>query len=552
MVNTERLCMGCMNDNGGEKICPICGHDSAADNSAQYLSIGTWLNDSRYLIGKVIEENGDSVVYIAWDNNNNTVVNVTEYLPAGIARRSADRLTVGPNDTDGLAFNRGKTEFTELHTLLSKVRIAGVLPVTDVFESNGTVYSVCKAVSCISLKDFLIRNGGVLKWEQIKPLFIPLLTTLNDLHNVGIVHRGISPENILVGRDGRLYFSGFSIKAARCANTDFAYKLYAGFSAPEQYDVEAETGFASDIYAMGAVLFRCVIGSVPPDAKERIVNDKLSIPANAAENVSRGALAAIANALKIDPFARTASADRFKKMIEATSEAVPAETANETPKKKKSNVKYVVIASLVTALFFVVIFGGLALFMDFDKFLDNGDANSSNISDTSSNYEPVFPQVNIKYNDNGIEVTDWSGKTYSELVTELKEQNVELEIIIIGKVYSDTFAKGQIVDQTVKTGKIEPNSEIGVYISLGKSTLIMPEIIGVPLDKAKGMLFEAGFSSENIFFRERYSDKTPGTVTASTVKPRETVSADEKIIIDYCPEAENADDSQGNGLTGKN
>lgn len=537
MVNTERLCMGCMNDNGGEKICPICGHDSSADNSAQYLSVGTWLNNNRYLIGKVIDENGDSVVYIAWDNDNNAVVNITEYLPAGVARRSADRLTVSPVDNEGIAFNRGMAEFNDLHTLLSKVKISGILPVIDVFESNGTVYSVCTTVSSIPLKDFLIRNGGVLKWEQVKPLFIPLLTTINDLHNVGIIHRGISLENILVGRDGRLYLSGFSIKAARCANTEFAYKLYAGISAPEQYEPDAEVGVACDIYAVGAVLFRCVIGSIPPDAKERIVNDKLSIPANAAENVSRGALAAIANALKVDASVRTASADRFKKMLEVASTTTPTEQVDEKPKKKKSaGKKYAVIASLVTALFFVVIVVGLVYFMDLGK-LFNNDENSSIPESSSSNYEPVFPQVNIKYNDNGIDVSDWSGKTYSELVKELNEQNVELEIVIIGKVYSDTYEKGLIVDQTVKEGKVEPNSEIGVYISLGKSTLIMPEILGLSCDKAKVMLFEAGFSSENIIFRERHSGQ-PGTVTGSTVKPRETVSADEKIIIDFCPEEE--------------
>ena len=531
-----------MNDNGGEKICPICGHDSSADNAAQYLSIGTWLNANRYLIGRVIEENGDSVTYIAWDNENNAVVNITEYLPAGLSRRSADRLTVGPNDNDGMAYNRGMGEFTELHTLLSNVRILGILPVVEVFQSNGTVYSVSSVVSSISLKDFLIRNGGVLKWEQVKPLFMPLLSTLNDLHNVGIAHRGISPENILVGRDGRLYLSGFSIKSARCANTEFAYKLAPGFAAPEQYDPEAEVGFAADIYAVGAVLFRCVIGSVPPDAKERVQNDKLSIPANAAETVSRGALAAIANALKVDPFARIATAERFKKMIEAAVGAVSVEQTNEAPKKKKNDSKkYAIIASLVTALFFVIVVGAMAFFVDFDKLFDNGQGENNPGNTSSNNYEPVFPEVNIKYNDNGIEVSDWSGKTYSELVTELDEQNIELEIIIIGKVYSDTYAKGQIVEQTLKEGKVEPNSEIGVYISLGKSTLVMPEIIDLPLDKAKVMLFEAGFSSENIFFRERYSDKTPGTVTASTVKPRETVSADEKIIIDYCPESQEAD-----------
>ena len=96
MVNTDRLCMGCMNDNGGEKVCPICGFDSAEDNAAEFLSVGTWLNANRYLVGRVIEESGDGVTYIGWDNDLNAVVNIKEYFPAGIAVRSADRMTVTP------------------------------------------------------------------------------------------------------------------------------------------------------------------------------------------------------------------------------------------------------------------------------------------------------------------------------------------------------------------------------------------------------------------------------------------------------------------------
>ena len=96
MVNTDRLCMGCMNDNGGEKVCPICGFDSAEDNAAEFLSVGTWLNANRYLVGRVIEESGDGVTYIGWDNDLNAVVNIKEYFPAGIAVRSASDTELVP------------------------------------------------------------------------------------------------------------------------------------------------------------------------------------------------------------------------------------------------------------------------------------------------------------------------------------------------------------------------------------------------------------------------------------------------------------------------
>ena len=542
MVNTDRLCMGCMNDKGGEKICPICGHDSAVDNSAQYLSIGTWLNSNRYLVGKVIEENGDSAVYIGWDNDSNAVVNIIEYLPAGLSRRSADRLTVSPSEDSAVAFNRGLDEFIQLYTRLSKVNAISILPVIDLFESNATVYAVIKRVSSISLKDFLLRNGGTLKWEQVKPLFLPLVSTLSELHDIGIVHRGISPDTVLVGRDGRLYLTGFSIKSARTANTEFAYKLSAGYAAPEQYDIEAESGLESDIYALGAVLFRCVIGSTPPDAKDRISNDKLSIPANAAESLSKGALVAIANALKTEVSARTPSAERYMKMIEAATGAVVAvDTVKEAgaPKKKASDSKkYAIISSLITAVFFIGVMAVLIFVLDIGKDADNPNGDDSNIS--SNMATPVFPQTDIKYNDNGVQVPDFVGKTYSEAASELNDQSLELEIVIIGKVYSDTYKRGAIVEQTVKNEKVEPNSEIGIYISLGKSSLTMPDVFGLTCDEAKIVLFEEGFLIDNIEFRERFSDAQPGTITGFSVGPGDIVSVDERIIIDYCPESNNS------------
>ncbi len=557
MVNTERLCMGCMNDNGGEKVCPICGYDSSLDNAAQYLSVGTWLNSNRYLVGKVIEENGDAVVYIGWDNDNNTVVNITEYLPAGLSRRSADRLTVSAGDDAGVAFNRGLEEFIQLHTDLSKITTVGILPVLDVFESNGTVYSVSSTVSSISLKDFLIRNGGTLKWEQVKPLLLPLISALSQLHDAGIIHRGISPDTILVGRDGRLYLTGFSIKSARTANTEFAYKLSSGYAAPEQYDIDAEAGPACDIYALGAALFRCVIGSTPPDAKERLANDKLAIPANAAETISKGALVAIANALKVDVETRTASADRFKKMIEAAVGIVTAPETEENKakaKKKKGSDgrKYALISSLITAVVFIGI--ALAVFFIFDLGNISSTDNGDNENNTSSVVEPIFSQTNVKFDDNGVEVPDWVGKTYSEAIKEVNDQNLELEIVIIGKVYNDSYERGAIVDQTVKGEKVEPNSEIGIYISLGKSSLTMPDLMGYTRDEAMIILFKEGFLIDNFEFRERISNATSGEIIGMSVDPGDIVSVDEHIIIDYCREwkdtgTPDSDISNGNSDT---
>ncbi len=554
MVNTDRLCKGCMNDNGGERNCPICGHDSASDNAAQYLSIGTWLNNNRYLIGKVIEENGDTTVYIGWDNDNNDVVHIAEYLPAGLARRSADRMTVSPADNEGIAFNRGLDEFVQLFTALSKIpTTAYILPVVDIFESNGTVYAVTSTVSSITLKDFLIRNGGVLKWEQIKLLFIPLLTTISQLHEAEIVHRGISPETILVGRDGHLYLSGFSIKSARVANTEFAYKLAPGFSAPEQYDVSAESGVESDVYAIGAVIFRAAIGSIVPDAKERLINDKLSIPANAAESISKGALIAIAGALKVNVAERTPSAEKFKKMIEAAQGMATLEEVAPAPVQKKSGsgVKYAIISSVITALIFLILillFGNL--FGDVFKKKESEPNNS--LQNSSVATEEIFQNEHIIETDDGVVLPNWTGYTYSEILSDINKNNYEFEIVIAGKEYSENVDEGRVirlVEHEMIGKKIEPNSRISVVISLGKSMRKLPDnLMGMTIEEAEFALLKAGFSLSNVTFRPRVADGKNGTVIG--VSHNGDVSVDEHITIDYCDGNNNDETPDDNTSSG--
>ena len=550
MVNTERLCMGCMNDSGGEKICPICGHNNSQDNGQEFLSVGTWLNANRYLVGKAIESGADGVTYIGWDNDLNAVVNIREYFPENIAVRSLDRMTVTAAEQRGYAFNKGSRDFVELYTALSKFpSISALLQVVDVFESNGTVYAVSNTVSGITLKAFLLRNGGVLKWEQVRPLFMPILSTLAQLHNKGIVHRAISPETIIVGRDGRLRLTGFFIKDARVEHTEFVPQLYTGYAAPEQYGYDnKDSGVTSDIYSIGAVIFRCLIGTTPPDSKERIISDHMSIPAKITETVPKAILSTIANAMKIDPDARTASAEHLKSVFESVAisastdvDSSKAQTSQKKPRKINDSKRYAIIASSITAGVFVVImavimiaFGG-SIFGNKQK---EEAPTSSVVPPVVSKVGDVDENVSADPDIKKYSVPDYKGNTYAQ-VMHTAELSEKFDIVIAGKKYSDSVERGQICDQTVEAGtQVVKDTEVGVYISLGPSSIPMPDIMGKNQQETYIMLLEYGFLPTNIKFIEKYDDTaTPKAVlsvsleTGTPLKAGSNVSLDDALVI---------------------
>lgn len=548
MVNTDRLCMGCMNDNGGEKVCPICGYDASEDNAPEYLAVGSWLNANRYLVGKVIEESGDGVTYIAWDNDLNAVVNIKEYFPAGIAQRSEDRITVTPAENRGMAFNAGKEEFENLFAALAKMpESTAILHIADAFESGGTVYVVSNTVSGTSLKAFLIRHGGALKWEQVKPLFMPLIATVSQLNDAGIVHRGISPDSIIVGRDGKLRLSSFCIKGARVERSEYLAQLPTGFAAPEQYLDSAETGASCDVYALGAVLFRCLIGTTTPDAKDRLVNDKLSIPAKITETVPRGVLVAVANALKVEKNDRLPSVERLYKLLEAVaSNTVMINGLNsektDKPEKKSTGAKYVVISILITALVFII--GIVAAFFIFDL----GDAlfpsskpvggsqPSSIVSDESSSNQGYAPGTVL------LEVPDLLGKKYADVYGDMQTEYSHFTFEVVGRVASDTVPKGSICQQSIAGGtKVERDTVIQIHISQGPDKVLMPNIKGKTVAEAKSALFDEGFYSDTIIVRKGFDTSAePGDVykvtygeSDSEVKAGSKLSVNELIVIYY-------------------
>ena len=562
-MNTDRLCPGCMNDNGGEKVCSICGYDTSSSNGKNCLPVSFLLSE-RYVIGKAFCENSEAITYIAWDTAADEAVHIKEYYPKGIAVRNPDK-TVSVLSGNEFVFNEGLMDYLEINKKLIATELPSLIAVNTVFEENGTVYAVTPVISGITLQSFLERNGGSLRWEQARPLFLPLIDTVKGMHEMGIIHGGISPETIMVGRDGKLRLTGICIPRFRRASSDSFAELYSGYAAAEQYGkLDATVGAYSDVYAISATLFRVIIGVTPPSAESRLTSDSLSIPARFADELPRQVLVAIANGMQLEPKNRTDSIDTFRNELvygetqenirraanNKVAEQKAKEAAKQPQKKKGSSVKYAAISCGITAALFLIV-GVILCFTVFKDDIFGDDEILYNTSDNVSvpqvesigDVDPDAVESVILY-----EVPELLGKYYYQL--EDLEDYERFKFSIKGKEYSDKYARGMICAQSVEKGKeVQKETEIQVTISLGPKEIAVANVIGLDEMSAKMELLKQGFLYENIEVVEREdSTKEPGIVIVQTPEYNEKVTAEAVIRIEvnsYEPEVVD-DDFSGN------
>ena len=584
MLNTDKLCPGCMNIGEGEQICKTCGYNMAEDkNDADKLSVRFWLAE-RYMIGKVLAVNSEGVTYLAWDNIDNVAVNVKEYFPTGVAHRNAD-LSVTMDMNHKFAFNEGLMAFMELNKKLMSLELPALVPTLDVFEENGTAYAVNEAVAGITLAFFLEKNGGTLKWEQIRPLLLPLIDTIKGLHDVRIIHGGISPETVFVGRDGKLRLTGISILNTRCAGGEISAQVYSGYAATEQYGVENLTvGAYTDVYGLSATLFRAIIGAVPPDAQDRLVNDSMEIPAHFADELPRQVLVAMANGLQVRPETRTTTVETFKNELvygetqenarraaaaKKAQEAAAAKKAQEAaalrraqeearqreaqsissrskpvapkkptpqkPKKEKAptGAKSAVISALCTSFAFLVIIV-LVIFLVpsvHDAVFGNGNSNKKNnnnlpISVNKEEEEDQSEELTQLYR-----VPDFTGKIYSDVIA--NEEYERFEFVVVDREFSDTVARGRICSQSVKKDSdVVKDTRIELVISLGPNEVKVANVLGNTEDEAVLALLKQGFLLENIIIEEKYNEeKAPEKIIDQEPKYDSKISVDSKVTL---------------------
>ncbi len=506
MQNTDFLCMGCMKNKAAEeKVCPYCGYNEDSIQPEPYLPIRTELND-RYIVGKVQNSNGEGVTYLGWDKTAGASVLIREYLPDGMAKRGESSHIIVQKDHD-YSFNEGLVQFLDLARGLARMRdLPALLSVYDIFEEGGTAYYVSENIDGITYREFLLRNGGTVRWEQISPLLMPVLSTLASLHAVGIIHRGISPETLIVGRDGKIRLTGFCIAPVRTARTDFSAQLFPGYAAIEQYGFDDQQGKWTDVYAFAALIYRTLVGNPPPEATARVTDDNMTVPAPVVEATPAGVISALADALQILPEDRIQTADSLKEeltLIKNTASLVntakfakkPAAGGGHGPqkkKKKKSSVKYWLMGLLIALLVIAV-----AVALLIPVLMPEEPVESSSSSTVTAPGSIVIPSTTNPSvpDDSTLKVPSFVGQFYSAVVNNVDYKDKFTFVISDKKEYSEQYEKGTIISQTPNNGEsIKKGGTITFVISLGSQKVKIPNVVGMSKEEALIELYKAGFS----------------------------------------------------------
>ena len=278
------LCYSCMKEKGVSGPCPHCGFDeSAYEPAPHHLPPGTILY-GKYLIGRVLGEGGFGITYVGWDLNLEMKVAVKEYYPNGFVTRDngrANTLTIltGPR---GEFFQKGVEKFVEEARRLAKFwRLPGIVAVKDYFQENKTAYIVMEFVQGSTLKEILkSASGGRLPAEQIFQMMRPVMKSLDKVHEAGLIHRDISPDNLMVDREGQVMLIDFGAARDFLAEGEksLSVMLKPGYAPEEQYRSRGKQGPWTDVYSLCATMYRAITDQVPEESLDRIAEDALKRP----------------------------------------------------------------------------------------------------------------------------------------------------------------------------------------------------------------------------------------------------------------------------------
>ena len=249
-MNIDNLCMGCMSELYGEEKCPNCGFYVNTPQISPYLPLKSQIGD-RYIIGKVMNSNAEGVTYMGFDTVRKESVVIREYLPENFSQRTIDSTALFVTEGKEELYEKYLGKFLDLWRKLARLRgLSALVPVVDIIEDNNTAYAITEHVESITLREFLLKSQtGYLNWSKAKVLFMPVLGAVSKIHDLGIIHGGINPDNLLIGRDGKLRLTGFSVPEVHNEGSDFSPEFFDGYTPIEQYGYNYNFGVWSDIYA---------------------------------------------------------------------------------------------------------------------------------------------------------------------------------------------------------------------------------------------------------------------------------------------------------------
>lgn len=329
MKNQRNYCPYCMTPISGNASCPNCGLTAGTYvPSPHHLRPGTVLMD-RYLVGRVLGEGGFGITYIGCDLRLELKVAIKEYYPVDKASRNA---TISPELTGysvGPAregFERGKKKFLNEARAMAKMdKQQVIVSVRDFFEANNTAYIVMEYIEGTTFTELVAQRGGRLSPQELFPMIEPLFRALSTLHEGGLIHRDISPDNLML-ENGEVRLIDFGCaRESEHGEETLTITLKHGYAPIEQYQQKGQ-GPWTDVYALCATIYFCLVGKKPPQALDRIGGESdLMLPSKLGIAITPQQEAAILRGLNLSP------RGRFQTMEELHGALYPAVVPDPVP-----------------------------------------------------------------------------------------------------------------------------------------------------------------------------------------------------------------------------
>lgn len=518
-----KICFGCFEQyDDSFDICPHCGYAEGTEPElATYMRPGAILNE-RYVIGRALGHGGFSVTYLAWDALLLHKVAIKEYLPSEYATRrpGESRLTIF-SGKEGEYFQFGKEKFLDEAKRLSAFQNEdGIVHVYDCFSANETAYLVMEYLDGITLSEYLKKEAAVLPQGRIAPekaisMLTPVMLSLQRVHDSGMIHRDIAPDNIMLLKDGgvRLIDFGAARHAVHDCGKSMTVIIKDGYSPEEQYNSHSVQGPAADVYALSATLYQMITGITPPGAIERgeylqkHKRDMLPPPSKFNKAVTKTQDTAILNGMALHTQDRTQS---VAELYEELTAQTPVRRVQETIRKRSSfswplwaKITAGVLAAAIAA-------GGVLLYLNRKPKTDTAAEDGSYV---------LSPNV--------VNMQVVNAVTAAE--------DASLHLVVEGSDYDAGVEQGRILTQNPDPGtKLAPASDLLATASLGKERPVgvMDDMSSMLKDAAEDYLKQLGLSDVQINWEYVASDdEMPGTIVSQSVTAGSTLTPSSNVTI---------------------
>ncbi len=350
-------CLNCMktfNEQFG--VCPHCGFQPGTPpKEAYHLHPGTELN-GHYIIGTTVGFGGFGITYRAWDRVLEKMVAIKEFYPNGIVNRvpgEKEVIIYSGNRAD--EFLNGKIRFlAEARNMARFNTHPNIVNVYEFFEENNTAYIAMEFLEGMSYKQYIAQHNGRVDCQTAVNVVLSVTDALREIHKVKIIHRDISPDNIfMVPVDQQA--TNYKVKlidfgAARFSSGEeektLSIILKPGYAPPEQYRSRSKQGPWTDIYAVGAVLYRSVTGRMPEESVNRVVEDHLPPPNALVPEIPQYLSDTIMRAMALSQELRFQNVDQFQAALR--NETKVRDVAAELKRRKR--IRIISVAAMAAVI----------------------------------------------------------------------------------------------------------------------------------------------------------------------------------------------------------